>query len=247
MRTEAQSAINIVETAAKILVDHGVAVSVVPHTLALEATIKYINARWSGPNSLAVEVHKDSWHDPTVDGVSTWYETGSITEEVLARKAQQELVRCTGKSDRGVHGDRSNHHGRLGITRLRIDSLLFELGFGSSSTDLSDREYGVALASALLLLLGKTMTVEGGEESMYAKEHGHVVAGERSLQVANPAPNGSLNITARFYDERGTELEEQPAKVGPNERWGHDLPAGCASVVVRSYTGVPFFATRLVR
>jgi hypothetical protein len=247
MTTEAQLAIEIVEVTATILANNNVPVSIVPHSLALSASIGYVNGRWYGPNSLAVEVHKDSFGDPSVDGVSVWHESGNAVEQRIADVVGPVVASGVGKGYRGTYPDTANRHGRLGWVHLKVDSILIECGFGSSATDASSRAYGSALAAGLLRVLGKTDKREiiKGEDSMYAQEHGHVVQNEKSIQIANPH-NSTLNCILRVYDALGDEMEVHTPAITAHKRWGRDLPVGAASLVVRSKTGAPYFTTRVL-
>lgn len=126
----------------------------VPDGLNLVQRIAFINKN-AVDGDICIEFHLDASGDPSVEGCSTWYYTGSDYAMKKARDFQIEYTRVTGIKGRGVHGDTTNRLGRLGFIRdTKPVALLFEQGFITSQADVDRvRDKGVeAIISALKTL-----------------------------------------------------------------------------------------------
>lgn len=153
--TEAATTIDIVNRLADLIrADGRFSVYVVPHELGLVASIAHINARYKNINDgYALEIHKNS--AVGAHGVETWYFSGYDTSKAYAQKIQNGL-KTTGLPDRGVKGDATNRHGRLGFVRdTNVYAGLAECGFITNGGDpLDPNLYATALYKGFLQVFG---------------------------------------------------------------------------------------------
>lgn len=126
---EAGQAIDITNRAMDLCrADGRFSVYTVPHELGLVGGINHINAKWKAvDDGVATEIHKNSGGGT---GNEVWYYSGDSDSANLAQKLLNGLTSATGLKSRGIKGDATNRHGRLGFIRdTNTWAVLAECGF----------------------------------------------------------------------------------------------------------------------
>jgi N-acetylmuramoyl-L-alanine amidase CwlD len=82
--------------------------------------------------SIFVSIHQNTFSDPSVNGIETWFYPGSIKGQNLAAKVQNRLIKNTEAADRGA---KSNDYTVLADTNM--PAVLVEAGFVSNEQELS--------------------------------------------------------------------------------------------------------------
>ena len=160
---EARDVIIQVNMAAEILIKNGIKVSVVPHTLNLHAQIEWINARYTTPNVLALEIHKNS-SVMQARGIEVFAYPGLNQRLNEAKKLSRLLSEKSGVINRG--GKSRNF---AWIREVEAPALLVENGFiQSGPTDRDgivkyEKMLGSALAYAIMDFLGKGVIMPAPE------------------------------------------------------------------------------------
>lgn len=114
----------------------GYTFDLVPTNKTLTEKIAYINATATNKD-YAVSLHMNS-ATASATGIQTYYLTESQSSRTLASRLQSGLVSILGLRDRGIFGDTTNRHGRLGFVRDTVTtSFLLELGFITNINDLT--------------------------------------------------------------------------------------------------------------
>ncbi|MGV8979955.1 N-acetylmuramoyl-L-alanine amidase [Clostridium sp.] len=113
-----------------------------------------INAK---PNYF-VSIHANSFTSPTVGGIETFYLSGSVAGAKLAQTVQTELIKATGRADRGIKTD-----GLYVVRNSGTTAILVETSFLSNLVEeklLVTPEYqdklALAIATGILKSLGIT-------------------------------------------------------------------------------------------
>lgn len=158
--TEAAEAIQIVNRTADLLrADGRLQVTVVPHELGLLAGINWVNANFKNlEDGLAIEIHKNATVNAT--GIEIWYYSGSSRSMAMAQEVLTGIMRVPGMpKSRGVKGDATNAHGRLGwIRETNTWAILAEMGFvsngGDPVDDSADQRYAQGLYQGILYTFG---------------------------------------------------------------------------------------------
>ena len=160
--TEAEEAKKIVEKCAGYLKKYlrpGEILMIVPHNLALEAEVEYINRQSNrNPGDICIEVNMNSNQGTPGTGIETYYGQSSLADIL-----QKPLVKITKLADRGVKDGSRFYFNNM----TSPGSALVELGFINNTNDLAIvREKGAyALAKGIADYLGLIMPDEPPNEN----------------------------------------------------------------------------------
>ncbi|WP_017305813.1 N-acetylmuramoyl-L-alanine amidase [Spirulina subsalsa] len=134
--TEAQQMILLRDVIVPELRSRGFEVLSVPDTLSLRSTISWINER-ARSGDVAIEIHADSFSDPTARGATAFYVAGNQTRKKHGDMILLSLIRRLPQlPSRGSRPDTATGVGRLAFCRdVAIASILLEVGFLSNPED----------------------------------------------------------------------------------------------------------------
>ncbi|MGV8982452.1 N-acetylmuramoyl-L-alanine amidase [Clostridium sp.] len=105
-----------------------------------------------------VSIHENSFSAPTVNGIETYYFTGSLAGQKLAQAVQTELVNATGNLDRQV----KTTSGLYVIKNVDATAILVESAFISNTEGeklLATQTYQYTLAKAIATGILKTLGI----------------------------------------------------------------------------------------
>ena len=124
---EADLTVKITNRAAEIVRQHGLGCLVVPDSLDLVQTIRWINER-ANQIELCVDVHINSGGGT---GVEAWnYAGGPNASDRLSKSLADACATETGLPNRGIKDELTNRHGRLGFVHDTTPiAALVECGF----------------------------------------------------------------------------------------------------------------------
>lgn len=186
--TEAQQMILLRDQIIPDLRSRGYEVLSVPDDLSLRQSIDWINSR-DRRGDVAIEIHADSFSNPSARGASAFYIAGNSTRKKHAEMILLALLRRLPQlPSRGAKADTDTGVGSLGFCRqVAVPSLLLEVGFLSNPDDRS------------LLLNRRKDIAQGIADGLEAWVR--EVSGLGPVESTYPIINIRLNNQS--YDEQG--------------------------------------------
>lgn len=155
-RTEHQMVAKLSKSLVKKLRDSGAEAVQVPIGLSLQERINWVNSNTNASDFL-LELHMNAASSPAATGCEGYFFTGSDLAEKVCLQFMNTYSNNISLKLRGVAGDTTTRHGRLGIIRFTPPlALLVECGFITNMRDVETVELeGVdALYESCMELLG---------------------------------------------------------------------------------------------